>query len=1024
MAADVIVKIGADNSDFKRSWGEAERLVSSGSSSMTRSISAIGGAIAAAFSVTQLAQFSKSVFDLGVSLDSANRAFVAITGSQQAARQEFEFLRATAEKTGQNFYELIDSYKRLTAATDDTALQGEETRKIFTSLTSAASVLGLSNDRVKMAFEALAQMASKGTVSMEELRQQLGDHIPGAVNLAAKAMDMTTAEFIKLVSAGKVAADDLLPKLSAEFQRLYGVAAETAALESAQAAVNRMSQAWTEFKANLFDSDAAVAAINQVTEALKLLNAVINGWNADGIAFEKLGAEFSAMGDIVGAKSEQMRIVMSDYDAQIVETTDKLRQAKEAVQTFYDAGLDNDHPIMQSALKGVEDVGRELEDLRSKAGETSSGIVILGDSYKQTVPQVQAYSQATGEASEASGKAAKSAKQLADDTEKVGREMLAAAYKRWQATDELEENLQKARRDRAKEEVEALKGELQEQYRASADAYDKQQQQAAAAAQFIQERWTEAYDGMQGILADWIRNWEISLDSILDLFLDMLAEMVAAWLMNMARMAATAIWNGEGMAGVAAAFSSSTGGGGGASLVGLGSAAYTAYTGESMLATGASYLGIGGTAAAGGSAAVGEAGFGMYSSGSVYASQAAAAGAAAGAEAGAAAGTAYAAQIASTSYTAGAGATSYATFQTASTGAGGAASGGAAGSTGAGLSGGAIGLGVAAAVMAGIYLLSQKDPKQYMDSPTYGYKVGVKDRGEDDYADAMANTHAVIGAYQNSPESGFDVVGAMGTLDILANSFGDMTAKMSLSLDGTVASTDVFLDSMAGYDVSMEQSSSITDLAAQAAHGNVEAMELLRGNLHNLGLTEDEVAVATLGLISATDGMGDAAANVAGSLGEGESAAISMTQSVDGAAQAFQSGATAAQGMAAAVANFSATPLTIQYRAVGMSADGYSYASNDHASGGIFTRPTLLPSVNGRMHRVGEAGAEAITPLHAGPDTLAKMDAKIDAIASRPVVINFNGDAAALSKFIKIEADSHVVARNRAGLDPNQRAVY
>jgi phage-related minor tail protein len=138
---------------------------------------------------------------------------------------------------------------------------------------------------------------------------------------------------------------------------------------------------------------------------------------------------------------------------------------------------------------------------------------------------------------------------------------------------------------------------------------------------------------------------------------------------------------------------------------------------------------------------------------------------------------------------------------------------------------------------------------------------------------------------------------------------------------------------------------------------------------------------------------------------------------------AFNNGAAAANQMASAVQNFSNTPLTIQYRAVGMSADGTSFANN-HAAGGIFTRPTLIPSVNGRMHRVGEAGAEAITPLHAGPDTLAKMDAKIDALASRPVVINFNGDAAALSRFIKIEADTHVVARNRAGLDPNQRAVY
>ena len=48
---------------------------------------------------------------------------------------------------------------------------------------------------------ALAQMASKGTVSMEELRQQLGDRLPGALGLAAKGLGITEQELIKLVSA-------------------------------------------------------------------------------------------------------------------------------------------------------------------------------------------------------------------------------------------------------------------------------------------------------------------------------------------------------------------------------------------------------------------------------------------------------------------------------------------------------------------------------------------------------------------------------------------------------------------------------------------------------------------------------------------------------------------------------------------------------------------------------------------------------------------------------------------------------
>lgn len=48
---------------------------------------------------------------------------------------------------------------------------------------------------------------------------------------------------------------------------------------------------------------------------------------------------------------------------------------------------------------------------------------------------------------------------------------------------------------------------------------------------------------------------------------------------------------------------------------------------------------------------------------------------------------------------------------------------------------------------------------------------------------------------------------------------------------------------------------------------------------------------------------------------------------------------------------------------VNQSSGGYGSSSADHAAGGVFTRATLLPSVYGATHLVGEAGPEAILPL-------------------------------------------------------------
>ena len=56
-------------------------------------------------------------------------------------------------------------------------------------------------------------MISKGKVQAEELRGQLGERLPSAFQLAAKAMGMTTAQLDKFMADGKLTAEDLLPKL-------------------------------------------------------------------------------------------------------------------------------------------------------------------------------------------------------------------------------------------------------------------------------------------------------------------------------------------------------------------------------------------------------------------------------------------------------------------------------------------------------------------------------------------------------------------------------------------------------------------------------------------------------------------------------------------------------------------------------------------------------------------------------------------------------------------------------------------
>lgn len=239
-------------------------------------VSNVFSSLAGVIGGISVAQLAREIFQAGVAMDALQRSFVAISGSQAMAASEMGFLREEAERLGQSFYDLAPQYKQLAAAARGTALEGEQARKIFSSITGAAAALGLGAAETGGALNALSQMISKGNVQAEELRGQLGERLPGAFSLAAKAMGVSTQELNKMLDNGQVLAVDLLPKLAAELERVYGVAAQTAALESAQAAVNRMSEEWTDLKTNMFHSETAVAGVNMVTQALAGMNAMIS----------------------------------------------------------------------------------------------------------------------------------------------------------------------------------------------------------------------------------------------------------------------------------------------------------------------------------------------------------------------------------------------------------------------------------------------------------------------------------------------------------------------------------------------------------------------------------------------------------------------------------------------------------------------------------------------------------------------------------------------------------------------------
>jgi len=186
--------------------------------------------------------------DITTKLESTDLALRAVVEDSEELAKTQEFLIDISERYGSEIISLTDSYVKFSAATKGTILEGEATRDIFDKVTKVTSLLGLGSEETTGALRALGQMMSKGKVQAEELRGQLGDRIPGAFNIMAKAMDVTLPQLDKLLEQGKVIAKDVLPDFATQLERVFG-ADKIDRIDTLRASFIRIRNAFVELVA-------------------------------------------------------------------------------------------------------------------------------------------------------------------------------------------------------------------------------------------------------------------------------------------------------------------------------------------------------------------------------------------------------------------------------------------------------------------------------------------------------------------------------------------------------------------------------------------------------------------------------------------------------------------------------------------------------------------------------------------------------------------------------------------------------
>lgn len=196
-----------------------------------------------ALGATALYKLGSATAEVGAQFIKYNASLKAVTGSTSEATKELNRAIQIANDAGVSIDSLTPAYTKFTAAAEGTALQGAKSQKVFNNVAKAASIMGLSGEETAGVFKALEQMISKGTVQAEELRGQLGDRLPGAFQIAARAMDVSTAKLGDMMKKGLVPTTEFLPKFADELAKTFNI--DNKPIDTYTAALNRLGNEWT-----------------------------------------------------------------------------------------------------------------------------------------------------------------------------------------------------------------------------------------------------------------------------------------------------------------------------------------------------------------------------------------------------------------------------------------------------------------------------------------------------------------------------------------------------------------------------------------------------------------------------------------------------------------------------------------------------------------------------------------------------------------------------------------------------------
>lgn len=293
------------------------------------------GAFGIAGGVTLFATIATDIFQTTKELQSLNNALKQVTDTQSNFTEQQQFLARISEAYGVELKGLTKQFTQFYVSAKD-KISGREIQQIFESVTKAGASMGLSVEAQERAFLALNQMMSKGTVSAEELRGQLGEALPGAFGIMAKAIGVTEKQLGQMMKDGEVLASDVLPRFAKQLEITYGIE-NVNRVENLASAQTRLANSWTEFVASLDKNGNKLSAfligtLNTVTKIVQGIQIALESQaetqkrTSDAVNENAKKGTLEYLRSLKENKKEEIEVIRSYSREEINENLEKIKK--------------------------------------------------------------------------------------------------------------------------------------------------------------------------------------------------------------------------------------------------------------------------------------------------------------------------------------------------------------------------------------------------------------------------------------------------------------------------------------------------------------------------------------------------------------------------------------------------------------------------------------------------------------------------------------------------------------------------